>query len=364
MKIIQLRNVQKKQATIEVCSNDVFLKKAVGGFKTHHLSRTGITTPTLPAWQYEDQFGQHRKSEAPAPTVSLLIQGIHNAFDTHTPLCLKPEVFWYAIVHEVAICVKQNSKKYAKYFTDSEGKKELHVRDDSLAYGGQNDWARAVGLFKKPLIENISSEMTGLLLPQFSTMTPEIETAILVTFMDVVSDYYKYHVHSMCGIPEIRLEGSKEDWQLLYSSVKELSSHFPDLAGYFTDLQRVLRSILESIDRSYVDQAFWSSIYKVDHNSGGPYINGWITAFTAYLPKGEKGFEMKAEFDWYSTHGCGSHRTNDFPTHISKVPFTWHYLDQKIKMALIAGVMGVEHLDGQYLAPSLGFGVVEPDPCS
>ena len=56
--------------------------------------------------------------------------------------------YWYMIIHEVAILVKANAKKYADMFTDSpDEKKTLAVIDNSLVYGQKSDWGHTISLF-------------------------------------------------------------------------------------------------------------------------------------------------------------------------------------------------------------------------
>lgn len=114
--------------------------------------------------------------------------------------------------HEIAIYVKENPQKYAKYFTYSlEKKQKIEVRDDFLVYGKENDWTKSMKFFKNILSEYITSELYQVLLPKFSSMTEEDEMAILVAFMDTISEYFEFTLTTGCGIPRIRLEGNLSD---------------------------------------------------------------------------------------------------------------------------------------------------------
>jgi hypothetical protein len=53
----------------------------------------------------------------------------------------------------------------------------------------------------------------------------------------------------------------------------------------------------------------------------------------------------------------GGYATNQFPSHVSTVPFVWEYADTRHDMTLAAGVTGVDYDDDAYLAPRLGFAV-------
>jgi hypothetical protein len=55
----------------------------------------------------------------------------------------------------------------------------------------------------------------------------------------------------------------------------------------------------------------------------------------------------------------GGFETNQFPAHVTRVPFTWDYFGTKIPMAFAAGVTGVDYVDETFLRPGLGYAVVE-----
>ncbi|MDP3770969.1 MAG: DUF4419 domain-containing protein [bacterium] len=366
MRIVEVPGIERRKPIIALAPNAMFLEATLGKPKrVHHASRTDIAqvphplAGTSPRDEVERLMGG-RKGEYPVATVSLLIQAAHRAFGEHLPLSLAPEVLWYAICHEVAIHVKQDPQAHARWFTAKPNEKvKLDVRDDSLVYGSpNNDWSRLIGMFRGPLREHVPAPTLGLFLPTFSTTTPESEVAVLVAFMDVVSAYYKFGFHTMCGIPAVRLEGTPEDWRTLVQSASALAEAFPGLRPYFTDLVPVLKEIAATAAGTDPDPEFWRSLYKFGGGSGGPFVNGWITALFAHVPSGS-GFAPKREYDWRKRAASyGGFHTNEFPAHVSSVPATWTYFEQEIPMGFAAGILGVDHDDG-FLAPRLGYAVYE-----
>jgi len=368
MRIIENRRVHEVDANlVRVVSNEQFLRSVLGEPKQiHFASRNGIAgvdyTRMFRSGVRESIGCQDYGREYPSNHTSQLVQVAHNAFSAHAPLSLSPEVIWYAIVHEIAIYIKNNSEYYSEYFTATPSeRKKIEVRDDSLVYGGENDWGRAIGLFRKPIAELVPTPTVELLLPKFSTSTPESEIAILVSFMDVISKYYSFEMHTLCGIPRIRLEGTPEDWRLIEQHARTCSEIFPGLVPYFQDLVPVLREFAGAAASSgSTEHGFWTSLYKYKDNSGGPRVSGWITALFAHVPT-PAGFMMKREFDWEGLHdGFGGYGVGDFPMHVSTVDFNWDYYGKNIPMGFAAGILGVDHDDG-FLAPRLGFAVYEPE---
>lgn len=354
IKPIKLEGVKIfEKMVIESKTNQKFLDEVLPKYvQMHHLSRTQISYPVLKynggQWAPKYKFSN----------VSQLIQTVHNAFSLHAPIALSPEIIWYCIIHEVSICIKSHPKKYAHYFTDSPDKKKtIKVKDNSLVYGSpDNDWARTIGLFKKPLEDNVTPKAMKTFLPNFSSMTEEAKVAILVTFMDGISKYYKYEVWTECGIPEIKLVGTPDDWDLLVTAAKDLQVMFPTLQDYFKTLLPILELISEGA-KGKVDKDFWCSIYKYRSGSGGVFVNGWITALNAYYPNKNGLSTLKKNFEWAEYDG--DTRPQKFPSHVSKVDFKWIYHGKRIDMMFFAGIIGVDYVDGKYLKPSLGFGVIE-----
>jgi hypothetical protein len=196
------------------------------------------------------------------------------------------------------------------------------------------------------------------MLPRFSSSTGESDTALLVLFLDIASNYYDIVLYTICGIPAVRLEGTAEDWQTVIQHTEMARSAFVKLAPYFDNLLPILKEIAGTAAGDEPDPEFWSSIYKFGNRCDGPYISGWITAFFAHRLKGNKTYEPIGVSKWPTKNNITSDlKTKNLPTHISKVPFIWNYHWRKHSMVFIGGIMGVEY-DG-FLTPRLGYGVLE-----
>ncbi|MFE7191426.1 DUF4419 domain-containing protein [Kitasatospora sp. NPDC057541] len=321
-------------ATLTELGNDGFLRTVVReGFTVHHRS-TGALLGSPP--DKRDASGS-----------SLLLRALHLCFCAHLPLSLSPDLLWYTVVHEVATHVRLNSDTYAELFTDTPGEKQLiTVRDDSLLH--EPDWQQSLHLIQRPLRERIGDDVADLLQPTFSTTTPVDASATLVALMDVVSPYYDFRWHTLCGIPRIRLEGTAQDWHRLTVRVRELEGRFAGLRPWLRNLRPVLATIAATAAGEPVDQDFWRSIYKWQSASGGARVTGWITAFFAhgYLANGPQPAVGEVIHD------------GRFPSHLSRVPYRWQRPDGIRSMVFLGGVLGIER-DGDWIRPRLGFAVLE-----
>ncbi len=303
------------------------------------------------------------RSVQPSPS-SLLFKAVHEAFAGHHPLALRPEVLMYLITSTIAEAVKRNPEGYRHLFTSSGEKKTIEVRHDGLVRGDPtSSWQLVFPMFNTQLATYVPSAIMSHMLPEFSTATPESMAASMVSFMDAASPFYEYRVWTKCGIPEIRLLGTPDDWNQLLNEARQLACIFHnDLKAYFEHLIPVLVTLAEQANGAAQDDLFWTSIYKFQSWSGSDLFNGWITAFLYYIQK-EKQLVVKPAnlLDW---NACGEgyafkgFELGCVPSHVSSVPFVWNYLGTEIPMIFIGGVLGVDDEDG-YLTPVLSYGVLE-----
>ncbi len=330
------------------------------------MVRLGDQTPVgTTSMSHQDRLRQEFAAdlgERLPQTTSLLFQAAHDAFEHHVPFTLSPEAIWYAIIHELAIYVKADPKRHAEYFgSDGVTKQTITVRNDSLLSDqSPANWQRAILMFRDALKKKLLPPTVKLFLPPFSGLTAESEAAILVAFMDVVANYFNFRMCTACGIPRVQIEGTAADWELLVRSVYTLSEIFVGLKDYFAHLFPILQKILWTVRGEELDARFWQSIYKMENESGGPSVTGWLTNLTAYLNQ-KDGFELRT----YYRDGSGEYdsiSTNELPSHISRVPVIWQIgagpSAQEIPLRFAGGFLGTELTNG-FLAPRLGCAVYQ-----
>lgn len=333
-------DVPESQEKVNLVSNENFVNSILGDDlkKVHGLTGGSVLS-----------------TQGSTLAISPLLQAAHTAFSDHHSLSLRPEVLWYCISYEVAKHVRLNPDKYKKLFNGNPNKKKvIRAEDDSLTYGvGMEGWLPAIGLYRPLLAEHIPEETQQMFLPEYSTTTYISNAALLLSFMDAASPYYDYRMRTLCGIPRVKLEGDKEDWDLLVSRTQELSRAFVGLSEYFSNLIPVLQEVTSAFDGN-TNEEFWMSLYKRGGGSGGPYVQGWITSLVAHV-----GDRSRNHFDWRRSFGSfGGLNVGDFPPHLSQIDFIWEYLGSEIPMSFVSGVLDVSVKDG-YLTPELGVGVVE-----
>lgn len=306
--------------------------------------------------------GGYRRPATVAPS-SLFYQALHQAYAEHHPFAIRPEVLMYLITANVAEAVKRDPESFRSLFTtNAAGTKEtILVRHDGLRRGDpESPWGDVFPMFNGKLREKVPAGIMDHMLPGFTTATAESDCASMISFMDAASPFYDYRVMTRCGLPEIRLLGTPEDWQKLKNAAAALAEPFSKpLGAYFQHLLPVLATLAKQAAGEPVDEEFWASMYKWEDESGGPKFNGWSSAFLNFIQvDGKLVAKHERTYDW-KKHGWGTGLPSGCaPSHVSAVPFIWDYYGTEIKMTFAGGVLGCDVEDG-YLTPALSYAVLE-----
>jgi len=289
---------------------------------------------------------------------------LHHAYAKHYPVTISPDMIWLLIAQGFANHVNQNQEEMRDYFVDFEGKKDLVVERRFFVKGSpDNNWKGVFAEFSVQIEENTGGDLLELVTGDFSTTTAIEKAAFEVTLMDAMKSYFNYTlVTTTCGIPEITLEGTVEDWQMIESKAQELAQY--NLGEWIDELMPVLQEFTAAAGGK-VDKDFWESIYKWNHvGSGTPYITGWILKFFPYkkvrgefvpfLAKNkEESNDEKISYNLRAT-------TNEFSDGISRADMLWYYHGVYYSMELVAGFVGF-HQDAQTLSlrPEISWAVID-----
>jgi hypothetical protein len=284
-----------------------------------------------------------------APTHNLL-SSINTAYDQHLPLVLSPDMLWLAISQGLSTHITNNAEQLRSQFVNFEGKKELVVDEDFFVKGSpDNNWPHMLGEFSTQLAGYIGKKR-DLIVNNFSSTGPVELAASEIVLMEAMSKYFDYTCHTMCGIPEITLLGTPQDWQDILTRVHNISEF--DLSWWTSKLEPIMQEFVNAA-RGNTNTNFWKNIYKESGGSGGPFISGWATQLFPYL-KDYKTSEFTLRNDFKTESRYGGYTTDNFPIGMAKVPFKWKYYTQEFKMELAAGFSGFQFVDGA-VRPQIGW---------
>lgn len=266
-----------------------------------------LTSPMSPesAWMLQQLPAELRPAQPAGPLVPVeacsryhgqLVANVHFhpvmaavdlAFREHRPLVLSPDMLWLLIAQGFANHVNVHAEELRPRLVKHSGKPVVVVRRDDFFKGSpENPWPEVFAEFSRHIREHIGEATHDLLLPAFST-TGSVECAAAqVVLLDAMQSFFAFEVHTMCGIPQIVLEGTLNDWQELANRARKLEAY--GLNWWMGVLVPILDEFVAAA-RGARNLRFWQSIYKQGAESGGPYATGWITAFFPYLKDWQTG---------------------------------------------------------------------------
>lgn len=280
-----------------------------------------------------------------------LVGAVQTCFAYHLPLRLSPDSIWVTITKGLADHINKNAEELRSKFVNFDGKTEIEIYRDFFFKGKPNDWAGCFDEFSEKIKGYIGEDNHNRIVSNFST-TDRIRLAVSeVVLMDAMQSYFTYIVHTLCGIPEIILEGTVDDWK----SIKERFSGFREYGmDWWVDALSPVLDEFISASEGNPNLAFWEELYSEGGGSGGPYISGHIIKFYPYIEKNlEKNlFEKRSGF----SRGFSS---DSFTIGLSKVPFIWNYFGHPYKMEFIAGMIGIKQADDGSISPEFSWAVRE-----
>lgn len=297
-----------------------------------------------------------------------LIEAAHLAFDLHLPLTFSPDDVWTCIAQGFGIHVDLHAEELRRRLVAHTGKIVIGVRrDDFLRGASANDWAGVVNEISGQLQTHLGPT-ADLVVANFSTTGPVESMASQIALMSAMQAYFGYELYTFCGIPSITLLGDVDDWKSIRRRVVALGDF--ELGRWVRSLIPILDQFVASAE-GQIDSDFWRSLYKNKSESGEGRVTGWINAFFPYLREARS--EL-TEGKW-AQELCWNPHMDDwqisaveaadvwvgesqFPSGLSRAPFTWHYYESQIPMELLGGFVGISQ-DPRTLAirPAIGWAI-------
>jgi len=206
-----------------------------------------------------------------------LIAAVHLAFSEHRPLVLTPDAVWLTIAQGFAQHVRLNSEGLRNRFVGHSGKKALIVEHPSPKLP---EMVPIIEMFRRKLAEELGPGLTRLMICDFSTTTDVERTASAVILMDTFQPYYEYVLRCICGIPQITVTGTEQDWRAIGERLRILGEY--DLVWWTTHLEKIVGQ-LQRAAAGKPDAAFFRRIYKPKDAYGGDVVTGWIGRLYPYV---------------------------------------------------------------------------------
>ncbi|CAF3191998.1 unnamed protein product [Rotaria sp. Silwood2] len=294
---------------------------------------------------------------------------VFKAYCDHYPLELSVEDFWVVIAQGVSIHLNKNSEKFRHLLVEHEGKKTLtlivdHLRipeSDRPANANQSipaiNWPLAVREMCELIKKDMKADLTTLMSKRFSSTT-DVEGAVFdCTLMDIVKSYYSYGFGLTCGIPQVTLRGTPDDFQELIDRVQQLKIFFTDFHWWFDTLLPHLKKLKQSAEGKD-DIDWWQKICHRNNNmSGIDLLMGWLADFIPYKSDKNGGYcEARRKILMSEQKIDSGIDFGDLEESVTQTDFVLNDNGYETKMKLIAGFLGIsQNPETGALRPCLGW---------
>ncbi|CAF4471404.1 unnamed protein product [Rotaria sp. Silwood2] len=215
---------------------------------------------------------------------------VFKAYCDHYPLELSVDDFWVTIIQGIGLHLNQNAEKYRSLMVSHEEKKELTVSADDLRisdaerskHGTKSipgvDSEAVVGRIAELIRKDMKTDLASLITKPFSTTKPVEQAVFNCALMDAAKAYYSCGATLLCGIPEVTLRGSPDDFQQIIDSVNQLKLIFTDFHWWFDALLPHIKK-LKNTAAGKPDFDWWSRICHRRTGSGVDELMGWLADF-------------------------------------------------------------------------------------
>ena len=283
--------------------------------------------------------------------------GMYEAYANHRPFVLSPDMVWILISQGFSHHINANPEKYRDRMVDFQGEMSLTIESDQPLDKAQ--WDKLIPSFAEEIKKNTKGTIAETVIADFSTTTSYEQIASEITLMETTKAYFEFVVmYAACGIPEITLLGTTEDWQKVYDKAMRLRSY--DLDWWIDELEPILAQFVKA-SKGKTDTKFWRNMFKwhTQKEYGAPdIIDGWIVKFFPYDKDGKR-FGLKTLT-----------RDSNLPDEMAEadVRFIEVYPDGsrvETMIELYGGFVGLEQNPENFaLTPKIGWMVKKKDDAS
>ena len=281
------------------------------------------------------------------------------AYADHRPIVLSPDIIWNVIAQGFSQHVNNNPEALRDRIVYHEkGKIELSVMTKDELHSPNVKWDELLNTFDNMIAERTKDNLADVMRADFSTTDKTARIVSQMTLMSSVKAFFDYSViYLSCGIPNITIEGTTDDWQKVLNKTQQLRKY--DLNWWVDDLVPILNEFINA-SKGNVNKVFWRNIVKKDRPEkfvgGGcswdrpTELDGWFLKFMPYDKKGKR-TPQKVTYNY-----------KDMPSQVINVDFMYKNLDTgtTTPMEMLCGLVGIE-IDTitNAMRPKLGWMVCE-----
>lgn len=230
-----------------------------------------------------------------------IFAAVLQAYKNHWVLRTSPDDWFFPVIRRIAQVVDENAlhPEVLAYLGRGKPKSELKV---NFNRGFEKMFEELSLQISKNLV---TSEYAKVFEANFSTTTPNDRLVSQLILMSSVQKYFNFNTYIACGIPEVELLGTEEDWRNLIVKLEDIKKVLSPISGplgnitaYFDDIVAPVYQNLLNTFLGKPDKAWWNDIVlrqaKVEQvctklKKVVERWDGWLVEFL----NGEKNQEMR-----------------------------------------------------------------------
>lgn len=283
------------------------------------------------------------------------------AYADHRPIALSPDIIWNLIAQGFCQHINNNPEALRDRIVYHErGKIELSVMTKDELHSPNVKWDELLNTFDNMIAERTKDNLADVMRADFSTTDKTTRIVSQMTLMSSVKAFFDYSViYISCGIPNITIEGTPDDWEKVLNKTLQLRKY--DLDWWVDDLVPILNEFINA-SKGNINKVFWQNIVKKNRPEkfvgGGcswdrpTELDGWFLKFMPYDKKGKR-TPQKVTYNY-----------KDMPSQVINVDFMYKNLETNTTtpMEMLCGFVGIE-VDSttNAMRPKLGWMVCEKD---
>ena len=273
----------------------------------------------------------------------VFLDALVKAYADHRPFVLSPDAVWQLIIFNFSEYVNSHSEEMRSLLVSHEGVKDLIIMTEEDILGDKNaDWSDIFEKFSTAIAKNTKGDIAQLMTSDFTTTGPTERIASQITLMESLKSYFHYVAGRIaCGIPNITLKGTPDDWRKVAEKVQGLEKY--NMGWWTKELKPIMAEFVKTAE-GHPDKKFWKDIVMQDRpdrlRGGGcslekpTDLDGWVVKLFPDMKKGQ----MRATIPYGRMQGA----------ELSNVQFKYQLIDpitmkviEETDIMLYAGFVGV-----------------------
>jgi hypothetical protein len=182
--------------------------------------------------------------------------------------------------------------------------------------------------------------------PGFSTTTDDDKTVSHIALMGSMKKYFNYIWILACGLREVTLMGTLEDWVKIKEKIKRLKNFGQEVLSQWSDILDNIIDEFICLYKGVPDEDFWQRICtEIGGGSGPSSFNGWFLALSPFNKRGR--YHLNSLATIKKTNNYGNVEYADIVTGAVDVEVTLY--DHGIKRMLIiyGGLLQSTYVDNK-----------------